>query len=226
MKKLFFLLLCPVFLSGCGTVMVEPASSSAIRPRTDSQGETKILRSRIPVSVRGGASENTLVTGSLTDAGYLVTGGSPFITVLLNPDYRLFDTFGNYHVYEGTCSVSIRRADGKTLGSEIFSVKGDRQLDKPKALLAAQRKTAQAVSEYILGQCRAVTTGIESKIVSFNGYPEWRVRSATDRLRAKRGIFSCERIAEQGAAVQYRLIYSTDAFPDGIRYEIEQATRL
>jgi len=225
-KKIICLLLGLGFLAGCGTVTIEQGSSPAIQPQMDQAGETQILRALIPVGIRGlGTTERTLVAGMLTDEDYLVTDSAPFITVSLNPGYSLFDTFGNYHVYEGTCAVSIRRMDGKILGSEVLSVKGERSLDKTRALLSTKRKAAAAAADYVLEQCRLGTTGVESVILSFTDFAERRAHGAATRLRKKDGIFSCDRIREVGNTIQYRLIYSADIYPDGMRREVDRAVR-
>lgn len=201
-------------------------------------GLAEIIRSKVLVLVKdvsGAKGEITAeiaskVEAELIEKGFLVKGGEPFVTVDLKSAIDLFDKTGNYFVFEGVAEATITKADGQKLGSKEFVSKGQRQLEQERA----ERNVADAISEEVakwVGEtCTAKTMGVETVIVSLR-ISDWATLLRSTESAAEKeilkfseavekldGVLSCRLVksTESNRLLQFRIVYDSEKFPNGI----------
>jgi|GEM_PF-4593193 len=222
--------------AGCGTVGVQQGSGRYDTPAGTPEEEALIAREKTAVQVRSTApvsvsanNVQSLVQGELARAGFAVESADPFIKIDLYPQFTLRDSFGNYRVYDGFCGLTVCDDRGKVLTKEEVKATGKRELEDSRALLSVQEKLAADAASRVVALCNEKTTGIETVLVTFKRRYQWNINEFAERMREKRGILSCRRLSEKethdGNEVQYRVIFDSRHFPDGIRQVVEHAAR-
>lgn len=217
-------------LVGCSTVSVQHVTDPFDPPQSDRKHELKIAKANVPVLVEGvgGNSQTTidLVKGSLAESGFRVAPDGPFLTVRLTPSISQRDKFGNYYVFEGTCSLKILRVPSDEVADKVVTVVGDRQLDAPQARLSAEKKLAAECAAQANRLCETQLSGIESAIVTITGKTDWKTELFSQRMRERSGVYLCRRIVDNGRMVQYRIIYNARSFTEGIDQVVEDELKL
>ena len=226
-KNLIGLGAIAVLLTGCTSVQTQRGTTGFERPHATPEQEAIIVRSDIPVRVveKGTTSTDVkaLVASELAQVGFAVNDAAPYLTVALNTKMNPFDSFGNYHVYEGGCFISVTRDDTQVLLKKQIRKKGSRELEKGRALDAAEDLLAPEVAKEVIRVCTEKTTGVSSVIVTLTGYSDAKALQFSSKIRKKSGILSCRRIDEGKKFYKYRIIYNATHHTDGIQTIVRNA---
>ncbi len=226
-KNLIGLGAIAILMTGCASVQTQRGTTGFERPHATPEQEAIIVRSDIPVRVveKGTTSTDVkeLVSSELAQAGFAVNNAAPYLTVSLSTKMIPFDSFGNYHIYEGGCFISVTRDDSQVLLKKQIRKKGGRELGEGRALDAAEDLLAPEVAKEVIRVCTEKTTGVSSVIVTLKGDSDERARQFSSKIRKRSGILSCRRIDEEKKLYIYRIIYNAANYPDGIQTIVRSA---
>ena len=228
--------LMPAFLallvlgSGCatrGTVKRDPV-------RLKEQGTAGVRSDRLNAHVRASGTSReagicaaqlgAMAQSVLMKGGFRIDPSAPDLTVSARAATDLFDKSGNYYVYDGRATMRVtRERDSSLIGEKTVSARGDRKLEKKKALESAGSKLASATRAWLTQQAKPANAGVTSvKLVVERA---WRLgsdsRYARDLIKTVTsipGVVSCRQVSHdyKGRKMVFRIAYIEDNFPEGI----------
>ena len=163
----------------------------------------------------------------LTEGGYrLADKIGADVIVELSATAREFDRSGNYLLLEGEASVKAKRAtDGKLLGEQAYTAKGDRKLGAVAALQSLAGKFGTGPAEWTAKTVTAETAGLGVSALRVRCSGDWQegkvpayAEMFLAKAQAQPGMVRCIIVAHDYGqrVITFRMVYFKDKFPDGV----------
>ena len=179
--------------------------------------DSAMLADRLAVSLKS----------KLAESGYrLAEKDVADVTVELSATTREFDRSGNYLLLEGEASVKAKRVtDGKLLGEQTYTAKGDRKLGAPAALLSLAGKFGTGPAEWAAKTVIAEAAGLgvsSLRVICTGVWVDGKVPAYAEMFMAKAqaqpGMVRCIIASHDYAKreITFRMVYFKDKFPDGV----------
>ena len=215
---------------GCatrGTVKREPI-------RVREQGTAGVRSDRLNAHVRASGTSReagvcvaqlgAMAQSVLMKSGFRMDPSAPDLTVSARAKTDLFDKSGNYYVYEGRATMRVTRdCDSSLIGEKTVSARGERKLEKEKALQSIGSKLASASRAWLTQKAKPANAGVKS--VKLAVERAWRLgsdarysRELIRTVSAIPGIVSCRQVSHDyaGRKMVFRIAYIEDHFPEGM----------
>ena len=170
------------------------------------------------------------VEGGLVGRGFKINATRPEVSVMLQASASEFDSMGNFYVYKGDVAASVTREfDGKLMGKEKISVKGERTLDRKPALQALSKDLASETSAWVADTCTTAMSGLEALDVTVRrtwkkGEQAGYARKFVRTVKAFPGVVKCVVVGQAPAEGQivFRVVYYKEQIPEGLLFRIAE----
>ncbi len=136
-----------------------------------------------------------------------------------------FDRIGNFFIYEATGEAKIIRvADGRLLGSESFSVRGERKLEEDQARRNAVARVGDELVPWTLKRIQPSSLGLKAADVDVSYDRKDSIEGIMDRLSGHPAIVSVRSLDEDPRRRQakLRVVYTIESLVRPIDVEIAE----
>jgi len=234
-----------LLVSGCSTV-IKPSPRGGVTDAGEPFTVSQVSNTQLQTSLTTVASDNSAagkvlssrvhdaVSGKMAEAGYVLSGSGPDVSVRVDTEARLFDKSGNFIRYNGRADAEIVRLfDKKLIGRNSFAAEGPRTLGETEAVEALSTTLSPLVTDWVAETLTPSAVGLTA--VTMEVKRPW-IRSDDATYVSKfvgivsnlDGVVSCIHLPgdTSGRTYLFRIVYFPEKIPEGIKVRLVNVAEL